>query len=322
MARTPTLHSSILGGAGVLSPLEGSLLTLLDKVLVDGYTSSGAPVASLGWSRPFLRVDNVCAYKPPLGTGLMYRINDAIPSSGGRIATIQGYESMPNVTTGFGYWAGLSLGKTAGVDVTVPLEYSPSWWIVGDGMGFYLMIGDHDAYDIDPVRGVPVIIHYIGDFDSFLYGDTFNAAILAHSNSYLLASGQGYSFFKNTGATNTSGPNGKVYKNADGTVFGKSVVMPTFEGIRQVGTSSTTVLPSNLSLGAAIPRLQPVLIGSNEEGFTNRGKVPGLHTVWPNITGATGDTFSNNEGTTYMLLNVCIAVGLWEQYALQLNSWS
>lgn len=315
--RYPSLHSSVAGGAGYLSPLPGSLLDILDAVLVDGYNRGGSAISPLGWSKPFARLSNECTYRPPIGTSLIFKVSDNLAAVSHLVAAITAYESMSDLYTGFGAWGGMFLGKCSGVDVMDALKYSPAWWIIGDGKGFYLVIGDHDAYLTDPARGVPVVIQYVGDFDSLAAGDSYNCLVAGHTNPSLLSSVSDYCFFKSWGSFGYTST-GKVYSAPTGGALGLDVGLVEPEGGRGIGGNTSMLNPASLSVGSIIPRLTPVL-------FTGasgpRGKMPGLFSVYPNIEGKTGDTFLDAAGNSFMLLNVEFPAGQWEQYALQLNAW-
>jgi len=315
--RYPALHSSILGGAGLLSPLASTLLEILDAVLVEGYLRGEVPVSSLGWSLVFDRYLNTAVYRPSEGLQLLYRVDDNRESASYQVAQVTCYESMSDVNTGFGGWGTLFFGKACGSDVQNMLKYSPPWWLIGDSKGFYLLIGDYYSYLPDSVRGTPVVMHYLGDFESLRAGDGYNTMIAGHADPNVMSSDTG-AFFKSYGSFGVTHSAGYAYAEASGGALGAAIGLTKPEGGRTIGSGVTAVNPLNLSTGDEIPRLSPMLI-SNTTG--PRGKMPGLFSVWPNIAGATGDTFTNSAGDSFMIANVEIAAGFWEQYAIQLNAW-
>lgn len=321
--RYPTVHASTLGGAGFLNPLAGSLLDILDLVLVEGY-SSGAAVAPLGWSSPFERDLNVAVYRPASGNQLLYRIADNRLASSYQTADISGYESMSDLNTGMGAWGGLYLGKVSSTNPGNPDKYSPPWWVIGDASGFYLIIGDHNVVGLDASRGVPAAIQYVGDFESLIALDTGNSAILSHNSSSLLPSSATNQFFKSMGGYTYTQAGGKVYADPTSTTLNKSVGLLRPEGDRTFLTVPTTsmVVPMSMVAGNSVPRLLPMYLGSTEGTSYPRGKVPGLFSVYPNINGKTGDTFLNSSGDSFMIFNVASdTAGNWDQYAIQTNAW-
>jgi hypothetical protein len=317
--RYPARHTSE-GGAGYLSPISGTLLNILDKVLVDGYTDNGENIQSLGWSRPFPRNLDCIAYRPGAGTQLFFKIGDNQAAQSYRVCSIAGYETMADLDTGFGPWGSMYFGKVCGIDPLEQVQYSPAWWIVGDSSGFYLLIGDHESFDVDADKGVPVVMHYLGDFDSLEAGDGFNTLILAHTDATILPSAAASSFFKQWGVHGNVVSCGKVYSEAAGGAISQSIGLLSPQGGRSIGTTRAFLDPLNLVIGNSTPRLSPVLLTHNGADAP-RGKMPGLYNVWPPIAGKTGDTFANAANDTFMIVNMQITAGNWEQYAIQLNAW-
>lgn len=315
--RYPALHSSALGGAGLLSPLPSTLLEILDAVLVEGYLRGEVAVPALGWSRTFDRYLNTAVYRPAEGLQLLYRVDDNRDTANYQVAQVTAYESMSDVNTGFGGWGSLFLGKSCGSDVQNMLKYSPPWWIVGDRRGFYLLIGDYYSYQPDSVRGAPVVMHYLGDFESLRAGDGYNTMVAGHADPNVMSSDVG-AFFKSYGSFGVTHSAGYAYAAPAGGALGVAIGLSRPEGGRTIGSGVSSVDPLHLATGDEIPRLSPMLISGTDGP---RGKMPGLFSIWPNISGQTGDTFTNNVGDSFMIVNVEIAAGLWEQYAIQLNAW-
>src|ERR1700692_1964892 len=98
---TVTVYRSTDASAPVLTGSVGTLLTVLDAVLVNGY---GA-VSAAAWTKPFSNASNVGCYKNSAtdGTGFCLNVNDAGPGSGGaREARMTGFETMSALSTGTG----------------------------------------------------------------------------------------------------------------------------------------------------------------------------------------------------------------------------
>ena len=89
------IYKSTDAGAPVLNGLEGSLVSVLDAVLVDGYGSQ----PSLGWSKEFSGT-NKAAYKQPVGTNEFYLQVLDDQGVNGFYALVRGYEEMLDVDTG------------------------------------------------------------------------------------------------------------------------------------------------------------------------------------------------------------------------------
>ena len=318
--RSPKLRSSFEGGAGELVPAGGSLLSILDKVLLTGYTTTiGDARSSLGWSSPYATELNIGAYLAGAGTGLMYQFNDDNVLQDYRTSQIKGFESMSSVTEGFGQWGDIPFGKTYSSDVAEELRYNPKWWIIGDSQGFYMMITDHHLVNsIDPVRGRPVIIHYVGDFDSFVVGDTDNAVIVSHNSTERLDGTAANCFCKLSTSPAGTVVGGRYYKSTAGS-FSGGVGFLTPEGNRALGSDAVPINSASAPVGIPVPQMTPVMLSGPSLGSA-RGKMPGLFRVYPSMVGQSGDTFTVNA-ETFMLFNVAITSTTWEQYAVKLNEW-
>jgi hypothetical protein len=91
---TVTVYRSDDASAPVLSGSVGSLITVLDACLVNGYGTK----AAAGWSKAFTGT-NQAAYRMPAGSNLHYLAVDDTTTT---YATLRGYEAMTAVTTGTG----------------------------------------------------------------------------------------------------------------------------------------------------------------------------------------------------------------------------
>ncbi len=320
MMRAPKLRTSIEGGAGSLTPAGGTLLAILDKVLLTGYnTTIGDARAPLGWSSPYAKDLGIGAYLAGAGTGLMYQFNDDNAVEVYRTAQIKGFESMSSVHEGFGEWGNLPFGKTYSSDVAEELRYNPEWWIIGDNRGFYMCIADHHLVNsVDSLRGRPVIIHYVGDFDSFIPDDTNNAIIVSHNTAARLDGTAANVACKLSTTLIGSTVGNRYYKSTAGALSGACGLL-TPQGNRNLGSNMVPINPTNLQAGEAIPQTYPVLL-SNPFSSSSRGKMPGLFQIFPHMVGQTGDTFSVDT-KNYMIFNVAITATNWEQYAIQLDTW-
>lgn len=151
-----TVYKSTDASAPVLNGLAGSLITVLDAVLVNGY---GAKAAA-GWTKPY-NGTNLAAYRQAAGSLFYLRVDDASPNATalGREAQLRAYEAMTAISTGTNPFptvgqiavSGLVVRKSGAMDATaVP------WKIVADGRTVYIftkpanftgwagfMFGDH-----------------------------------------------------------------------------------------------------------------------------------------------------------------------------------
>lgn len=166
--------------APVLTGQAGSLTTLLDAVLVNGYGSKTAA----GWSIN-QTTTNKRGYKQGAGgahpTGSICYIDDAAPGgAGAREARVCGFDAMTAVTpvgtgqfpnntqSSIGFGA-LVIRKSATTDAT-----ARKWYIVADAWTFYLFIEQGD----DAAPNVTGTGFAFGDFKSYKSGDAYCQMII------------------------------------------------------------------------------------------------------------------------------------------------
>lgn len=168
---TVTLYKSTDGSAPVLTGQAGSLITVLDAVLVHGY---GAKPAA-GWTKAFSGT-NGADYRQGSGSSQFYLdVNDNGPSAGtGKEARIKGYESMSAYQTGSNLFptavqmaSGLFVRKSNTADAT-----ARAWSIAADERTFYMFVLTGDAANIYLAWG-------FGEFYSYKAGDGYRCMIIA-----------------------------------------------------------------------------------------------------------------------------------------------
>jgi hypothetical protein len=138
-----TIYRSTDPSAPVLNGTAGSLLTVLDACLVNGYGSkSGA-----GWTKPFVNSGNIgCYQNSSLGTNFCLSINDNGPGAASFAeARMTGYESLTSVSTGGGQFPNGVAGQ--GVTPFGFVVYRKSngatstarnWIVMADAYTFYI----------------------------------------------------------------------------------------------------------------------------------------------------------------------------------------
>lgn len=171
---TARLYKSTDASAPSLTGVAGSLITLLDAVLVNGYGSTSAA----GWTKPY-NATNKGVYRnsTSTGTGFYLDVNDAAPSTA-KEARAVGYETMSAVATGTGPFptaAQMSTGLFIRKSTTADSTPRP-WYIVADETVFYLFVesGDYTA----PTR---VTAFAFGDFYSFKASDAYRCMIIGRN---------------------------------------------------------------------------------------------------------------------------------------------
>ena len=70
--------SSDASGPGLISGTAGSLLTILDACLVNGYSGH---ILTAQWTKPFVNSGNIGCYKQGAGAGLSLLVNDNGPNA-------------------------------------------------------------------------------------------------------------------------------------------------------------------------------------------------------------------------------------------------
>lgn len=138
MIGTSRMYSSLDAGAPkLLKNNPGSLIGVLDKVLVTGYGDK----ESLNWDVVY-RDGNVCSYRPKEGSRMCLQIIDEGSTS--NLAFAYSWENLFSVNTGLHRVPTDSnctqiithLGTTAAPEANIECP----WIIIGDEIGFYLLL--------------------------------------------------------------------------------------------------------------------------------------------------------------------------------------
>lgn len=139
------IYRSTDSSAPTLFGSVGSLLTLLDACLVNGYGSQTPP--SPAWTKPFANAGNIGCYLQGAGAGLLLSINDNGAGAGGaKEARMTGYETLSAVATGTGPFptAAQGVGGVAMVvcrkSTTADGTNARAWTVIADSSTFYLFV--------------------------------------------------------------------------------------------------------------------------------------------------------------------------------------
>lgn len=163
-----TLYTSEDAGAPPLLPnAAGSLITVLDACLVNGYgAKSGA-----GWSKPFSGT-NLAVYKQGAGSNGMYcRIDD----SNGPTARVRGFEDMTDVSTGTAPFP--TDAQVSGGDYIFKHDTgagSRKWMVIANHKAFYFW----SQFDIG-TTGANSGLTFFGDIKTRKPGDAFHTMLMA-----------------------------------------------------------------------------------------------------------------------------------------------
>lgn len=169
MSAFASVYSSSDPGAPQLSGTVGSLVALLDAVLVDGYGTGANAKAGAGWTKAFT-ASNKRAYRndPVAGSGFYLQVDDTGAVGDARQALVRGYGSLTGLDTGSNP-APTVAQAASGVPVSKSSALSgvsASWLIVADSRFFYLFVNPWVAA---PANGR--LPYFFGDFISFKPGD-------------------------------------------------------------------------------------------------------------------------------------------------------
>jgi hypothetical protein len=167
---TVRLYKSTDASAPVLTGVAGSLVTLLDAILVNGYGSKTAA----GWTKPY-NATNKGVYLQGAGSNAMYLdVNDAAPTTA-KEAQMRGYETMSAVATGTGPFptvAQSSFGVVCRKSNTADSTARP-WYCVADSTCFHLFIDTGDWNSPSYSSGFS-----FGDIFAYKPGDAYSTLIM------------------------------------------------------------------------------------------------------------------------------------------------
>lgn len=307
---TVRLYKSTDASAPTLTGQVGSLVALLDAVLVNGYGSQTAA----GWSIAYTATNKRDYLQASGHSGFYLDVDDSAPTTA-KEARTRGYEAMTAQATGtnaFPTSAQSSFGVVCRKSVSADSVTRP-WYMVADGGTFYLFVDTGDF--ISPAYS---LAFYFGDFFSYKASDAYGCAIIGRNTENTGAnSAEGLPSLAPLNAMLTaSTPAHYVARSWTGTggsiAFAKhtSVMMYT----NGSGSSYATVTGSSASPVTypngpdAALELAPIWIGHNS---AIRGYLKGLWCPLHVQPTGHGDTFSgsgNMSGKSFLSLNVQSAI--------------
>ncbi len=178
MATVPRFYSSTDAGAPQLSGQVGSLLVVLDAVLVDGYGVGEAFKPGAGWTR-HLTAAGKRAYRndPYAGSGFVLEVDDSASAGTARYARARGYSALRSFGDGDDATpspgarpAGSIIAKSSSLSAT-----ASRWVAIADSRCIYLFTNVNPALLVDQRQA-----YFFGDFTSYKPGDTM-AWCISHS---------------------------------------------------------------------------------------------------------------------------------------------
>lgn len=172
MALTSVHYASTDASAPVLTGQIGSLISLLDACLVNGY---GAKPAA-GWTKAYTataQLPNTAVYTMGAGgTGFSFFINDNSPNGNTNEASVFGWQTATGLNTGTGQFPAQSDANARGYGNGVPWRKSETadttvrqWHVFADQTTIYLLIQTGLNYNN--------ALYWMG----FMFGDLGGAAV-------------------------------------------------------------------------------------------------------------------------------------------------
>jgi hypothetical protein len=288
---TVIVYRSTDASAPVLTGAVGSLIGLLDAVLVNGYGAK----SPLGWTKAFTGT-NLASYKQPVSTTNSFYLdvdNSTAGASGSWYAKVRGYETMTAVGTGTNPF------PTVAQLATMYWEHSQEtlsatsvqWMVVGTNKMFYLWI-KMISTDINAPNGDFGDMYCFGDMTSFRAGDAYNTMIMGKINRQTVTT---QSSFAIDVTTNVGAATSGHYITRSFTQNGASVTCgkttDNAKGNAQLGIgfgNSTALLYPNNPDGGLY--MAPIWIHEDSTRAL-RGVLPGLWAPLHNKPLVTHDTF-------------------------------
>jgi len=271
-ASAPTLNGTV-----------GSLIALLDAVLVNGYGSQSAA----GWTKSYSGT-NLAAYRMGAGTQMYLHVNDTTTST----AVVAGYETMSDINTGTGKFPAavtLYFMKSSTTDST-----ARPWLIAADNKRFYMYVGHNDTTATGLASSAYKPGYWFGDFKSYLPNDAYNCALIANSTTAVSGSNMA------TLSTSAAAPGHYTASAYDQTTaapqFAKYIASMFAAGSTAGALSSTqgTTYPDVVTGGMLLSKMY---IKEHPSNAVLRGELPGIWCPLHNLPGNPGDTFSGAAGT-------------------------
>lgn len=273
MSLVPTIYSSADPGAPVLTGQVGSLVALLDALLVDGYGAGPDAKTPLGWSREYTATNKRVYRNDPLeGSGYLLRVDDTGTIGNARHAWLRGYQLMSDIDTG------INPLPTAAQEIdgimlikSTALSSAPrAWWAIGTATCLYLFANLNST----GLRDTP---YFFGDFKSRLPGDMHNFVVSGSTSTTYTGSTTSnhsitLSLSTSLGSLLSSHSNGMGYVARDET----GALGSAYFGIHATGTGSVgsngAVYPDSVGGELLVERV--IVRGAGSYIF--RGHMPGL----------------------------------------------
>lgn len=277
---TTTYLTQASSGVPVLNGAVGSLITLLDYLLV----------TTLGWTKAFTGT-NIASYRAPTGNRFYLGVDDTTTLN----ARVRAFETA----TAAGVAVGSGTGPTPTDDLLSGGGYvykgdntstARSWWFASDGKMFHLSINASSYY----------ALFSFGDFASYKSSDAFNTLLSSEAGPSKSVYGITTGISATTSAT-TGSCIIRAYTQVGGCVGSAKIVDGTYGSVSTIGSAGSPY-PSEVEGALLLGRVR-----INESSARLRGTIPGLWSPAHAKPLGDGDTFSGTgdfSGRTFVARNV------------------
>lgn len=324
---TVEIYRSTDASAPVLTGQVGSLITLLDAVLINGYGSK----AAAGWAKSFAAT-NKAVYRMPAAAGSpgessrrYFRIDDDLTGTP-YSAEVQMFDTMTGVTV---YDGEYKVPKVGSGNIYIRKSITSNstarpWTIVASERGFYCFFANGsttyastDASDFGA---------YFGDFISYIPGDVWNTIVMGDTTLSTSSSQSKFGASDSVGVF--SGATGRFARStAFGQALGSNISLTSrrliSNNIIGVASSSGVDYPDPVRGGMSMDRVE--LTESMNSKILLRGYLPGLWvTDARNPPGTFYDTFDGSgffSGITFLIVPLYNASTAGRAYLELANTW-
>lgn len=312
----PQLITSGDPGAPQLTGEVGSLVNVLDAVLVNGFTDGVTATAALGWSIAHTDTYRRMYKGGVQSTELLLRIDDAAVVTDAKVAEWYGVETATDLDTFTNPFPMAGQMEVRWLHKSISLDsVVRSWFVLGDDKRFYLGIRNGN--------GTPdtANLNFFGDLIAHRPADAYHCTSAATVNVNLnYASGFG---------------RGIVTSQLDATTHDYIVVARAYHqlpgaqlhGLFSPGSASSSLGRSNIPYPMQVDNglwFSPVYVLHDQDGA--RGRLPGLFNILhdrPFDTDQVLDDLPGFPGRTFHVYRSAHDFGDWTNAMLEItpDSW-
>jgi hypothetical protein len=264
-------YKSTDASAPTLNGTVGSLISVLDACLVNGYGSK----AAAGWTKEYSGT-NLAAYRMSTtspATGMYLRVDDTVTTT----SRLVGYESMSDVNTGTGPFpttaqvsGGLWLWKSNTAD-----SVARPWAMIATNRSFYIYNNLTLTNEVLTSSVSHDTLIFFGDIISRKAVDGYQCALIAPAQAAASNIAARFGSVSAAGYSSIAGH----YLARNYTGVGGSIIMGKGRNYRQL-SGLTAVLGNTITDGFPNPITQSIDFPSiciTESGTVYRGDLPGIY---------------------------------------------